>query len=133
MFGEGLPDEFEGEAESGEDRAKRYDFGLGLAPLSLLVAWSSEEAGHLRGVGQIDIGAVDREEPEDSLPEEGRGELGFEAIHKMFPELAPKPDGELFPGLAESLLGDTAFVQPWAGDAQKSPRSAETLGHGGCL
>jgi hypothetical protein len=133
VFGEGLADEFEGEAESSEDRATRYEFGFGAPPFGLPVTGLSEKAGDLRCVGQVDIGAVDRQEPEDSLPKEGRGEPGFEATHKMFPEPAPESESELFSGLAKCLLADTVFMQPWASDAQQSPGSTESLGHGGCL
>ncbi len=110
VFGEGFANEFEGEAKPSEDRATRYEFGFGATPFGLPVTGPSEKAGDPRCVGQVDIDAVDCQEPEDSLPKEGRGEPGFEATHKMFPELAPESESELFSGLAECLLADTAFV-----------------------
>jgi len=133
VFGEGLANEFEGEAKSSEDRATRYEFGFGPTPFGLPVTGPSEKAGDPRCVGQVDIDAVDRQEPENPFPKEGRGESGFEATRKMFPELVPESESELFSGLAECLLADTMFVQPWASDAQQSPGSTESLGHGGCL
>lgn len=106
MFGEWLGDEFEGATEAGENGAKSHKLGLWLPSLTLLVARSSEETGYLRRVGQIDIGAVDGEDPEGAFPKQGGSELRFEATHQMFPKRPPEPDGELLSSLAERLLGD---------------------------
>lgn len=133
VLGEGLADELEGKAEPGEHGAQGDELALRAMPFGLPVTRLPEEANDLRCVGQVDIGPIHGKKTEGVFPQQGRGKRGFEPAPEVLPYVSPEPDGDLFPGLAESLLGDTAFVQPWAGDAYKSPRSAESLGHGGCL
>jgi hypothetical protein len=58
VFGEGLADEFEGEAKPGEHGAQGNEFSLGAVPFGLPVAWLAEHANHLWCVGQVDIGSV---------------------------------------------------------------------------
>ena len=133
VFSEAFADELESKAESGEHGAQRDEFALRTPSFGLPVARLPEESNDLRCVGQVDIDPIHGKKAVGVLPQQGWGKRRFEPPPKMFPYVSPEPDRKLFSGLAESLLADTVFIQPWASDAQQSPCSAESLGHGGRL
>ena len=133
VFSKGLADELESKAEPGVHGTQRDEFALRTASFGFSVARLPEESDDLRRVGQVDIDPIHGEKAKPVLPQQGRGKRRFEPPPKMFPHVSPEPDRKLFSGLAESLLADTAFIQPWASDAYQPPCSAEPLGHGGRL
>lgn len=133
VFGEGLADELESKAEPGEHGAQRDEFTLRTSSFGLPVARFPEESNDLRCVGQVDIDPIYGKQAEPVLPQQGWGKLCFEPLPEMFPHVSPEPDRKLFSGLAEGLLADPVFMEPWASDAYQSPCSAESLGHGGRL
>ena len=133
VFGEGLADELKSKAEPGEHRAQRNEFALRTSSFGLSVARFPEASNDLRCVGQVDIDPIYGKQAEPVLPQQGWGEHGFEARPEMLPHVSPEPDRKLFSGLAEGLLADAVFMEPWASDAYQSPCAAESLGHGGRL
>jgi len=117
VFREGLADELESKAEPGEHGAQRDEFALRTAPFGLSVAGLPEESDDLRCVGQVDIDPIHGKKAKPVLPQQGRGKRSFEPAPKVFPHVSPEPDCKLFSGLAEGLLADAVFIQPWASDA----------------
>lgn len=129
VFGEGLSDEFEGEAETGKHGAQGDELGLRTAAFPLSIGGSSKEADDLRCIGQVDVGAIHSQKTERVFPKHGRGELRFEPVREAFPQVPPEPEGESIPRLAKRFFGDAVTLEPGADDPHQSPCPAEALRH----
>lgn len=130
MFGEGLANEFEIEAETGEHGAQGDELGLRAAAFSLSIGGFSKEADDLRRIGQVEVGAIHSQKAERVFPKHGRGELRFEPLREAFPQAPPEPERELIPCLAKRFFGDAVTLEPGADGPHQSPCLAESLCHG---
>jgi hypothetical protein len=61
MLSEAKANQFEGDAETGEDRTQGHQAGLGGLALATAALWTAKEARHDGNVGESNFSAISRE------------------------------------------------------------------------
>ena len=68
VLGESLGDELEIETKPGRDRAQGHELGLWAFGKAFAVAMLAEPADHVRGIGKVQVAAVDGQQTKGILP-----------------------------------------------------------------
>ena len=129
VFGESLGDELEVETKPGRNRAQGHQLGLWAFGKAFAVARLAEPADHSRGIGKIQIAAVDGQQTKGVFPQQVCLKSLFETVLQHPPQTSPESEGQPSPGLAKGFFGDAPAGEPRAYDADHAPGLAQALGH----